>query len=99
MVILGVELLATLLPHCPRYIAWGQTVEKTLSGNGLQRNVHCSVSSRYQVTSSAALEQNYSVHITISITGTLGRPKRWEDNIKVVPLSRQLLIFHFRDLI
>jgi hypothetical protein len=45
----GIPCHHSLLPHCPRYSykAWEQTVEKTLSRNGLQRNIHCSVSGCY----------------------------------------------------
>jgi hypothetical protein len=46
---------ATLLPLCPRYISWRQTVEKTLPW-------HCWLSSRYQVTSTP---QAYGVHVTL----------------------------------
>jgi hypothetical protein len=53
------------LPYCPRYIAKGLTIEKTLSLNGLQQSMHCcTVSSRYQAMSFAASKHNYDMHIT-----------------------------------
>jgi hypothetical protein len=56
------------LPYCPRYIAKGLTVEKTLSLNGLQQSMHCcTVSSCYQVTFFAASKQNYDMHVTTDI--------------------------------
>jgi hypothetical protein len=56
------------LPYCPRYIAKGRTLNKTLSRNGLQQSMHCcAVSSHYLATFFAASKHNYDVHITTDI--------------------------------